>query len=355
MLLLPHSGPAVTVSVRDPGMTWGQTASPSPFFPAFFLIPQWGCCQAEKHHLLLLYCHLVKLSISTSQQTASCWFHFYRVAKTLPSNQRGTCRHQKLNYIYSWGDRCFLQMTCWAIFKEREKRKRKGWKCFSLPFSLPLVTHLIKWTGCSDLLYLSPAGWSSYLKTKGKKRKRTWRKKSPCTQVWVCTRTEKRKGRKELLMEATPAFLQLQDPNLTTQKVGSQGKSCGGTKCPPFPGEERKSCTRACGAGACQLLQRWAQAGLKRKGQLSKADTCVSGLQGVQSSQASPAISLLEELMNHANTAKEWSGSKHTCRFPTLQKPRRGTDSLPTIDFKFSRHYGRKSHGLNQYFPKHAS
>lgn len=35
---------------------------------------------------------------------------------------------------------------------------------FFLFFSLPLLAHLIKWTECCDLLYLSPTGCSSYFK-----------------------------------------------------------------------------------------------------------------------------------------------------------------------------------------------
>lgn len=41
-------------------------------------------------------------------------------------------------------------------------------------FSLPLLAHLIKWTECCDLLYLSPTGCSSYLKKKKTLEKSVW-------------------------------------------------------------------------------------------------------------------------------------------------------------------------------------
>lgn len=125
MPLTPQQWAVIPMWLGEPRRTRKQTAvdlvSMSLFFARFFLVSQWWHCQAENHHFLLLYCHLPKLNISTSQ-TASCWFHFCRVAKTLPSNQEGMPRSEtKLRLFF--GDRCFLLITCWTILREEEERR----------------------------------------------------------------------------------------------------------------------------------------------------------------------------------------------------------------------------------------
>lgn len=117
-------GKAMTMSLGVPGMTRRQTAvdlclqvssSRNSFSSHNGATVRQGK-KKKKNHFLLLSCHLLKLNISTSQQTASCWLDFCRVAETLPSKQRWTRRHQKPNYIHYWGHRCFLQIIYWRIF-----------------------------------------------------------------------------------------------------------------------------------------------------------------------------------------------------------------------------------------------